>query len=244
MVIRLVNQSSIRTVDVQKAVKAINLQLTRDFGRYWAHSATVVLGGVPDAVKGDGVLYLSDTVNDEGILGYHGSVYSNAMPYGVVYTKLSEQLGEKWTVTLSHEVLELALNAHVNLYVIGPHPTEDRTVFFWREACDAVQAEEYAINGVYVSNFVTPLYFTTNEEAGQRNDFLNRRYKGESLYSLWINPGGYVGYWDPVKDMDEIFYRKGDDKAKQKAALKLQQVGARSYRCAKSKKRALRAITE
>jgi hypothetical protein len=33
---------------------------------------------------------------------------------------------------------------------------------------------------------------------GGRNDFLGTRYGGRSLTSFGINPGGYVGFFDPL----------------------------------------------
>jgi len=33
-------------------------------------------------------------------------------------------LGESWTVTLSHEALELIADPEVNLLVAGPHPSQ------------------------------------------------------------------------------------------------------------------------
>ena len=65
--------------------------------------------------------------------------------------------------------------------------------------CDAVQAESYKVDGVAVSNFVLPLYFTMGEQVGARNDLLNRGPK--PLRSFGIKDGGYIGFYDPdVKD--------------------------------------------
>jgi hypothetical protein len=62
---------------------------------------------------------------------------------------------------------------------------------------DAVQAETYKIDGVEVSNFLLPLYFTGSEEVGGRNDFLGNSHKGKTLQSFGVNPGGYIGFFDP-----------------------------------------------
>src|SRR5690606_19755208 len=87
-----------------------------------------------------------------------------------------------------------------------PHPEcPDKLVFHWYEMCDAVQDESYEIDGVEVSNFVLPLYFTVGEQVGSRNDFLNRSYDGQTLPSFGVNPGGYVGFFDPEKGDHEIF---------------------------------------
>ncbi|MDH3600886.1 MAG: hypothetical protein OEU26_14765, partial [Candidatus Tectomicrobia bacterium] len=148
-------------------------------------------------MRGDAVLYLWDETDVPGALGYHDR-NNRGIPYGFIFTDLIESLGESWTVTLSHEALELIADPEVNLLVMGPHPDgSGRTVFHWYEMCDAVQNETYRIDGVEVSNFVLPLYFTGSEEIGGRNDFLGTQVGGQTLLSFGVNPGGYVGFFDP-----------------------------------------------
>jgi hypothetical protein len=130
-----------------------------------------------------------------------------------VFTEIADSIGEPWSVTLSHEALELVGDPETNLLVMGPHPNQDRDVFHWYEMCDAVQAETYRIDGVEVSNFVLPLYFTgtrDTDEIGARNDFLGRSYAGQTLKSFGINPGGYVGFFDPKTKEHETFAIKDD----------------------------------
>jgi len=74
--------------------------------------------------------------------------------------------------------------------------------------CDAVQAETYKIDGVEVSNFVLPLYFTGSEEVGGRNDFLG-------------------GSHNPQTGQQETFSRKGDQEAQERMKIKLQAKAAR-----------------
>jgi hypothetical protein len=63
------------------------------------------------------------------------------IPYGFVFKELSDELDEEWTVTLSHEAMELIADPESNLYVLGPHPKNPkRTCLHWYEMCDAVQA--------------------------------------------------------------------------------------------------------
>ena len=86
--------------------------------------------------------------------------------------------------------------------------------------CDAVQAETYAIDGVNVSNFLLPLYFTSGDELGGRNDFLGTVTKGLTLRSFSVNPGGYVGFFDPKTGKDGQFQLKGDKVAAKRAKIK------------------------
>ncbi|MGH7259010.1 MAG: hypothetical protein ACREIM_11565 [Nitrospiraceae bacterium] len=165
-----------------------------------------------------------------GALGYHDP-NNRGIPYGFVFTELSAELGENWTVTLSHEALELLADPEANLLVQGPHPADPNlVVFHWYEMCDAVQAETYRVLGVEVSNFVLPLYFTGGDELGGRNDYLGRVHGGKTLTSFAINPGGYVGFFNPQSGEHETFSMKGDAKAARRLAIKLKTAGGRTHR--------------
>ena len=96
----------------------------------------------------------------------------------------------------------------VNLLVAGPHPEDDKKeVFHWYEMCDAVQSESYKIDGVEVSN-----------EKGARNDFLNRNHHGKTLKSFGVNPGGYIGFFDPATGAHVTF--SADNKAEHRRIVK------------------------
>ena len=230
MLISLVNRSGRHSDEkVQEVVRAINRQIDEDFTPYWSFGARVRLEGAvgkrPNTqsladMRGDAVIYLWDKVNLKDALGYHDTNF-RGIPYGFVFTDLSENLGEAWTVTLSHEVLELLGDSQANLLVQGPHPLKPRhTVFHWFEMCDAVQDETYAIDGIEVSNFVLPSYFTEGEQEGARNDFLGRVHKKGALKSFGINPGGYVGFYDPaLKDNDQVS-APADKRALKRLAVK------------------------
>jgi hypothetical protein len=196
--------SAVKPTDLRKVIVALNKQLV-DFGKFWNISASCQVGASSSA---DATIYLMKDLTDDGYLGYH-SVTAEGRPYGVVLTALSERLGEPWSVTLSHEVLELAVDPEANRYAIGTHPSEDRNVFYWYEVCDAVQAEDYVQNGVRVSNFVLPLYFTPIDEVGSlsKSDFMRiTGRKGGTLSSLWLTSGGYAGYYDPVTGTDDTVF--------------------------------------
>lgn len=209
MIISIINFTTGKTDDeVQDAIRAVNRQIAEDFGNYWHLDGVLRLEGesgsqptpqTPVNMRGDAVIYLWDNVN-ANYLGFHDQ-NNRGVPFGFVFTDLAESLDPgAWTITLSHEALELLADPQVNLLALGPHPdpNEQRDVFHWYEMCDAVQDESYAIDGVKVSNFVLPLYFTADEQAGGRNDFLGTSHNGGTLKSFGVNPGGYVGFFDPV----------------------------------------------
>jgi len=257
MNISIINHSNGQVSDeeLQTACRAINRQIREDFEPYWGMSATLRLEGrsvddpdkitMPD-MRGDAVIYLWDKADVKGALGYHFQ-NNRGIPFGFVFTEIAQSIGEPWSVTLSHEALELLGDPETNLLVMGPHPKEDRDVFHWFEMCDAVQAETYQIDGVAVSNFVLPLFFTgtrDTDEVGARNDFLGRVYGGQTLKSFGINPGGYIGFFDPELGDHDTFSIKGDAIALMRLEMKSRAKEARRsmrYRTFANRDKLLRA---
>ena len=241
MIISIINHTNGQILDeeIQMTIQAINQQIAGDFEPYWSLGARLRLEGRSGKkpskndladMRGDAVLYLWSGSDVPGALGYHDA-NNRGIPYGFVFTELSKKLGENWTVTLSHEALELIADPEANLLVQGPHPANPNlAVFHWYEMCDAVQAETYKIDGVEVSNFVLPLYFTGGDELGSRNDYLGRIHNGKSLQSFGVNPGGYVGFFNPQTGKHETFSMKGDTKAAKRLKFKLKTESARIYR--------------
>ena len=239
MIISVINLSkgAVHDTKLQQVIRAINRQLAEEFASYWGFSAQLRLEGRtgrskgpidPADMRGDAILYLRDIVKISDTEGFHDRHFSG-IPYGVVYLELSKALKEDWSVTLSHEALELTGDPENNLLVQGPHPKKrGHTVFHWFEMCDAVQDETYAIDGVEVSNFVLPLYFTSSNERGGRNDFLGTVTKGKTLRSFSVNPGGYIGFFDPAEgdSGDDVTFSFDDDERAKLRLTTKQRVGA------------------
>jgi hypothetical protein len=230
MIISVINHSNGAVSDekLHRVIRAINRQIEKDFEPYWSLGAVLRLEGrstkkpsklsLPD-LRGDAILYLWDQV-EKDFLGYH-ETNARGIPYGFVFLDVSAAVEEDWSVTMSHEALELIADPEVNLLVKGPHPTKrGRTVFHWYEMSDAVQSETYEVDGVEVSNFVLPLYFTGGDEHGGRNDFLGRSHGGETLKSFGVNPGGYIGYFDPKTGKNYTHYGPDDDLAAMRLKVK------------------------
>ena len=216
--IAVINQSTRLTQErSRKAVAAINRQLKEHFFPAWHIAARCKLVSPKVDVKkltDECLMLIQDHATDDA-LGYHDKVLGTGKPYGYVFLDTSKDLDEAWTVTLSHEVLELVLNPVTNFHAIGRHPKEARTVAHWLEACDAVQDQTYTIDRVEVSDFLLPLYFTPEREKGANNDYLGKR-----LDSLGLTPGGYQGFFDPKTGKDETVF--ADKRAREREAIKSQ----------------------
>lgn len=203
---------SIQTADIQSAeakrvINAINTQLKSHFGPLWHIDARLSLVTGPISFENlayGGVIIVADKANIEGALGYHDRIKKTGLPIGYVFQDICEELGEPWSVTLSHEVLEMVLNRHTNYYAIGPHPKEKtRNVIHWLEACDAVQDQTYEINKVLVSDFIAPLFFTPEREVNEKVNFLGT----STLRSFECTAGGYLGFFDPKLGRDDTYFK-------------------------------------
>jgi hypothetical protein len=231
MIVSVINLSEGRKTDleVQCAIRAVNRQLVEDFEPYWGFGAQLRLegktgrrkGGVdPSDMRGDAVLYIRNEADTQQAEGYHDR-YFRGIPYGFVFLELADTLEEPWTATFSHEALELVGDPESNLLVQGAHPTKaHQRVFYWFEMCDAVQCEYYEVDGVKVSNFLLPLYFTSSDEHGGRNDFLGTITAGKTLRSFSVNPGGYCGFFDPKLGKDVTHYAADDTRARHRLEIK------------------------
>src|SRR5262245_25198446 len=113
MIISLVNFSRVSDVEVQDVIRAVNRQITQDFEPYWSMSSRLRLEGragvqpmpqSPAELRGDAIIYLADKIDVPRVLGYHAE-NNQGIPYGFVLMDLAAQLGDPWSVTLSHEAL-------------------------------------------------------------------------------------------------------------------------------------------
>jgi len=111
-----------------QAIRAINRQINR-ISSPIGHSGEPSTGGAkreeaasatPRGFTGDAVIYLWNEVDEaKEALGYHDR-NNLGIPYGFVFTEISKELGEAWTVTLSHEALELVGDAQAISSSQGP----------------------------------------------------------------------------------------------------------------------------
>ena len=227
-----------------EVIRAINRQIQEDFEPYWSMGATLRLEGrsqeKPNVVhlmdmRGDAIIYVWDRPKEdpkslqeeaEEAIGYHEKNF-RGVPYSFVFIDVTEKLKQDWSTALSHEALEMIADPELNLLVQGPDPRDrEKYVFHYYEVCDAVSAESYEIDGIKVSNFVLPLYFTGGDEYDGRNDFLGSVHNGKTLKSFGINPGGYISFVDPSAQKTSFFFNEGDSSAENRKELKTQLKGA------------------
>ena len=83
-------------------------------------------------------------------MGYH-EMSSQGTPLGKVFAGLDFANGFSWSVTHSHELLEMLANPWINSCAIGTHSR-----IYALEVCDSVAADAsgYEIDSVVVSDFI------------------------------------------------------------------------------------------
>ena len=104
-------------------------------------------------------LVLLDTSDQATALGYH-DLTVDGLPLGKAFVLSDEQAGLHWTVTASHELLEMLGDPDINLWAF-PHPDAQSGRLYAYETCDACQADKlgYLIDGTLVSDFLYPAWF-------------------------------------------------------------------------------------
>ncbi len=160
--IDVVNASTlVPAQDARRAVRSLKVQVREHFAPVWGTTADVRFVGRADAVRaarpGAWQLVLLDARNAS--YGYH-DLTRDGLPLGKVFLREALKTKTGWTVTASHELLELLVDPDTTFGVL----VEDRTLgprFYSYEVCDPVQDDRfaYAIDGVPVSDFVYPAWF-------------------------------------------------------------------------------------
>ena len=133
--------------------------LNRDVSALWGGNYSVRAGaGAGDIQPGEIVFAVLPTLpNAPGAIAYHDSD-GNGVPFAFDAITLSDTLigpGNSLSVAITHELAETAGDAGCNLWADGADGSE-----YAHELCDAVEAQTYSIDGVAVSNFVLPAFFT------------------------------------------------------------------------------------
>ena len=117
-------------------------------------------------------------------LGYHDQT-RDGLPLMKVFPFLDESDGVPWSTTASHELTETLVDPWLRRCAQGPDGK------IWAvEVADAVERDQYLIDGVAMSNFVLPAYFEPPPSGAGPFDFMHL-----VKAPLEIRPGGYGQQW-------------------------------------------------
>jgi hypothetical protein len=177
---------------IKAALPALQTQITRDFAPVYGIDAHLVF--IPKDArppKGSWWITVFDNSDQPGALGYH-DLTPEGRPLGKVFAGTDIAAGLSWTVTMSHEILEMLADPDINLTVFYQSGTATGRLYAY-EVCDAPEADRfgYMIDDVLVSDFVHPAWFQDTAADGTRFD-----HAGHIKAPLEILPGGYIGIFD------------------------------------------------
>ena len=185
---------------IHSAAIALNLQVTRDLPQFWPVTATVFYLPNPKKIPaGVWPVQLVKTLPpDEG--GFHSDKHKQ--PYAKVIASAEDTT---WTIDVSHEILEMLVDPYGNrmqssvaIEIVGGKIQDGTGQFgYLVEACDPCEDNSYAytINGVAVSDFITPHFYDPMVTPGTRYSFTGA-IKGPRQ----ILPGGYISWVNAQKD--------------------------------------------
>jgi hypothetical protein len=167
---------------------ALQKQVSRDFAPIWELHATIdPFERLEDVPTGYWPVVVVDQLHT-GDLGIHGQ--RDGQPIALV------QFGQDWSLTASHECLEMLADPWARHLVAGDAlDGSGHRVEYLVEVSDPCQAAVfgYRVNGHLVSNFYTPEYFSPSGSTAARYDF-----RGEMSQPRQVLEGGYLSWRDPL----------------------------------------------
>jgi len=183
--------NAITPSQLAKAAAALQKQVTRDFQTYWNVTATVsMFPQLEDVPIGYWPVIIRDDIGFPGAAGIH--LDDGGQPYALV------QYSNQWTLTTSHEILEMLADPFGNRLVAGDSPEEGQErVEFLVEVADPSEdaAFSYRVNGIMVSDFYTPSYFDPVVSTGTRYSLSDAIKKPREVLR-----GGYLSWHEPISD--------------------------------------------
>lgn len=153
------------TLNALKIVAAaLQIQINGHFAPKWPISASIEAHSEKGIPPGFWPIRILADIQEPGAAGYHTD--ANNQPYALI------QFASDWTVTASHELLEMLFDPFGNSLV--PAVINGKQVQVLRELCDPCEAFMYFIHGVAVSDFLTPHYYEKPASSHLHYSFLNK----------------------------------------------------------------------
>lgn len=176
--------------ELSRTSAALQKQLTRDFGPIWNVMATIDsfarLEDVP-LTYWPILIQVDIHINAAGV---HED--QSGQPFALV------QYSNQWTLTASHEMLEMSADPFGNRLVQSQSVKEDQgRVEYLVEVGDPCEAAEfgYHVNGVLVSDFYTPHFFDP-----VKGGCVQYSFTGAITEPRQVLRGGYLSWHDPPTD--------------------------------------------
>lgn len=176
----------ISQAELSKAMLAMQMQVSRDFARVWNVDVSLSIAADSDSmIVGAWPLYIQNNINEPGLAGYH---YVDSV--GVPYSKVKYSIN--WTLTASHELLEMLVNPYLDRTVraVSIDGTGEN-VEYLVEVADPTEdgIYGYRIDGVLVSNFFYPAFYDLFAQKNVQYDHLGWLTEPRKLLD-----GGFISW--------------------------------------------------
>jgi hypothetical protein len=192
---------------VQAAAAALNVQVLRDLTEYWNIQATVQYLPDPKEIPAGvwPVFLVAKLPPCEG--GVH--LDKKNQPYSLV---IGTPDSADWTIDASHETLEMLVDPAGNrlqtstaIDIAGNGVQDGQGQFeYLVEVCDPCEGNQYAypIQGIAVSDFITPHFYDPVVTSGTRYSFGGNVQRPRQLL-----PGGYISFANPQSaEFEQILF--------------------------------------
>ena len=186
--IALVSQTpAIKFADLKPVAAAMHRQAVEDFGPVWGVKADVVAYETLEQVAhGYWPVIVKDELARAEAAGYHEDDIGE--PYALI------RLTDDWSVTASHEMLEILADPWGRHMFAALSPRDHKTmVKFLVEVCDPCSDASYKVDGIEVSDFYTPQFFDHVAKHGVRYS-----HTGAITEPRQVLKGGYLTWHDPA----------------------------------------------
>jgi hypothetical protein len=185
------NTPQVSTSELNRVTAALQKQAIRDFQPIWDMISTVdAFDRMEDVPIGYWPMIVRDDIDQPGAAGIH--LDDNGQPFALI------QYSDSWSLTASHEMLEMLADPFGNRLVAGQSPKPDQgRVEFLVEVSDPSEDAQfgYTVNGVLVSDFFTPRFYDPVPVDGVRYSFT-----GAITAPRTILEGGYISWHDVESD--------------------------------------------
>lgn len=198
---------SVKFAEVAKVSAALQKQAARDFSPVWEITATVdAFEKLEDVPVDYWPIIIMDDIQDKHAGGYHTD--DSGQPFSLV------QFSDAWQLICSHECLEMLGDPFGRRIHAGAPPKEVtgdaaslQRVQYLVEVCDPCEDKtfSYTINGIPVSDFITPHYYDPVGSTGVRYSFTGAVTRPHEVLD-----NGYVSFGDPkTKNWYQLIKTKG-----------------------------------
>jgi hypothetical protein len=177
---------------------ALNIQVQRDLAKFWNVPASVRALSNPRKIPVGvwPVMIVDNLPPDEG--GVHEDKHHQ--PFALV--EISQER-DAWTIAASHEIIEMLIDPYGNrmhssrsIQIVGGVIEDGPHEFSYLvEGADPCEGDPYAysIEGVAVSDFITPNFYDPVASSAMRYSFTGAIKKPREIL-----PGGYISWVNPA----------------------------------------------